>query len=739
MKALLALLCAASAMAQVSHVAWTVTPSAAPDGKVLIRAAGKIDPGWHLYSASSPAGIPTTFQSDPSEPIRIFQPAPKRAFDKNFQADTETFEGDVTFYLELQPANPTPASLNLKARYQTCNDTQCVPSRWSGSVSLANLQPAFTIPSGYSEAKPPAAPATGAAPATAEQGLGAFLLVAFGFGLASLFTPCVFPMIPITMSYFLNRQSGSRREGVMQAVVFCLGIVVLFSGLGLLTTAVLGPFGVVQLGSNRWVNAFISALFIAFGLSLLGAFEITIPSSILTRLNKSSEQGGFAGTLLMGLTFSLASFACVGPFVGTLLAASVSGGGSRPLIGMVTFATGLALPFFLLALFPSYLKRLPRSGGWMARVKVVMGFVILAASLKYLASLDQVLRWNFLTRERFLAAWIVLFAMAGLYLLGFLRLEGIKPDDRMGLGRLLTGMAFLIFAISLFPGMSGGRLGDLDAFVPVADASSGAPGGASTTGLVWLKDQYREALDRARREGKLVFVNFTGYACANCHWMKANMFTRPEIAGAMKDFILVDLYGDGTDAASEENQKLELAKFNTVAEPFYAILDPDEKVIATFPGLTKDSAEFLAFVQKSQKQAPATAVQGLGISATALDGSRVDLAGKVAVVNFWATYCVPCIQEIPSFNKVHRDFAAKGVTVVGIAMDEEGAALVKPFLVKHPMEYTVALGNETLKQQYKTDDGLPITVVFDRTGKEIKRFTGFLSEPELLAAVQSAL
>src|SRR4029434_4894054 len=174
-----------------------------------------------------------------------------------------------------------------------------------------------------------------------------------------------------------------------------------------------------------------------------------IPSAILTRLNASSGSGGFAGSLIMGLTFSLASFACVGPFVGTLLAASVSGGKTRPLIGMVTFATGLALPFFLLAVFPSYLKRMARSGGWMARVKVVMGFIILAASLKYLSSLDQVLQLGFITRERFLAAWIVLFAMAGLYLLGFVRLEGIKAEGSMGLGRVLTGMACLIFAISL--------------------------------------------------------------------------------------------------------------------------------------------------------------------------------------------------------------------------------------------------------------------------------------------------
>src|ERR1035437_9604446 len=543
--------------AQDQHVTWKLSvepPAAPPGGKVLVRMAGHIDNDWHLYSMSTPAATPTRFQLAPSPAVakfRALQPQPKRAFDANFNSDTETYEGDVAFLLELELKKDAPAGaaeLSFSARYQTCNDKSCVPSKWAGAATLT-VDPAaapatVVIPAGYSEprAPAPAASSTAGTPAAPAEGLVAFLAVAFGIGLASIFTPCVFPMIPITMSYFLNRQSGGRRESIVQALVFCLGIIVIFSGLGLATTAILGPFGIVTLGSNPWVNAFISALFIAFGLSLLGAFEITIPSVILTRLNQSSNQGGFIGSLFMGLTFSLASFACVGPFVGTLLAASVSGGKMRPLVGMVTFATGLALPFFLLAVFPSYLQRMPRSGGWMARVKVVMGFVILAASLKYLSSLDQVLQLGWLTRERFLAAWIVLFAMAGLYLLGFLRMEGIKPEEPMGLGRLLTGAAFLIFAVSLVPGMFGGRLGDLDAYVPLGTASLGSGGPGGESGLAWMKNQYREALNRARREGKLVLVNFTGYACTNCHWMKANMFTRPEIAAALKDFVLVELY-----------------------------------------------------------------------------------------------------------------------------------------------------------------------------------------------------
>jgi thiol:disulfide interchange protein DsbD len=300
----------------------------------------------------------------------------------------------------------------------------------------------------------------------------------------------------------------------------------------------------------------------------------------------------------MGLTFALTSFACVGPFVGTLLAASVQRGGLQPVLGMLAFAAGLASPFFFLALFPGMLQRMPKSGGWMARVKVVLGFVILAAALKYVSNIDQVLQLNFLTRERFLAAWVILFALPGLYLLGFLRLEGVKRDDIVGVGRLLTGSAFLIFAVSLIPGMFGARLGELDAFVPVA--ANGPLGAASAeSGEAWMKNQYDAALEKARRENKLVLVAFTGYGCANCHWMKANMFTRSEIAAALKEFVLVELYTDGTDEASQKNQKFQEKQFSTIAIPYYALMNGDGKAVATFAGLTRDPQQFLAFLKKT--------------------------------------------------------------------------------------------------------------------------------------------
>jgi thiol:disulfide interchange protein DsbD len=383
-----------------------------------------------------------------------------------------------------------------------------------------------------------------------------------------------------------------------QALVFCLGIMVLFTGIGLGLSAALGPFAVVQLGSNPWVNGFIALVFFVFGLSLLGAFELAVPAPLLTRLNMASSRGGLIGTLLMGLTFTLAAFACVGPFMGTLLAASVTGGRLQPALGMLAFSAALSSPFFLLAIFPSWLKKLPKSGGWMSRLKVVLGFVILAAMLKYLSNVDLVLGWGLLTRERFLALWVVLFALPGLYLLGLVPMEGVRRDEEVKTGRLLAAALLLGFALSLIPGMFGARLGELEAYIPAPAEGASFQSSAGSPSNKWLKNDWQAAVERARAENKRILVAFTGYACTNCHWMKANMFPRPEVAAALGQFVLVELYTDGTDPASEANQRRQEHLFQTVAIPFYAVFDANEKVIATFPGLTRNAGEFLEFLRR---------------------------------------------------------------------------------------------------------------------------------------------
>jgi thiol:disulfide interchange protein len=593
---------------KLDPVQWTLTSDVTkvPPGSTLpLRLTAKLDAGWHLYSLTTPAGgpIPSTilFAENPVvEKTVIYQPKPVRKADPNFGIDTETFGEEAVFLVNAKikaDAAPGESVIEAQVRYQSCDDRRCLPPRKKTAQftvmidKSAAVPPAMVVPSGYTEIGAPVTPVTTSqSPKDAPQseGLLGFVLGAFGLGLASIFTPCVFPMIPVTVSFFLNQ-----RGGLVQAAVFSSGIIVLFCAMGLGVTAAVGPFGVVQLGSNPWVNGFIALVFCAFALSLLGAFEITLPSSLLTTLDSASRRGGYFGTLLMGFTFALTSFACVGPFVGSLLAASVQTKGAQPALGMLSFATGLSAPFFFLAAFPAYLKKLPKSGGWLMRVKVVMGFVLLAATLKYASNIDQVLQTNFLTRERFLAAWLVLFSLPGLYLLGLLRLEGVEAGERLGVPRLLIASTFLIFAFSLVPGMFGVPLGELEAYVPAAPVS--ATGEA--TGLAFMKNQYREALAKARDEHKLVLVTFTGYACTNCHWMKANLFPKPEISAELKNLVLVDLYTDGTDAASEENQKLQDTKFQTVAIPYYALMDADEKIVATFPGSTRNAQEFLNFLK----------------------------------------------------------------------------------------------------------------------------------------------
>ena len=590
-------------------VHWTMASDASkapPGSTVVLKLTAKIDPGWHMYSltatpADGPNATTIALAENPAiESAAVYQPNAERKYDPNFKFETETFSNEAVFLIsaKLKPdAPPGPLELTAQTRYQTCNDTECRrPKKGAATFALAidSAAPAltaFAVPPGYGPPGQAPAAATQSAPPLESGGLGAFALGAFGFGLLAIFTPCVFPMIPITVSFFLNQ-----RGGILQALVFSLGIVVLFCSLGLGVTAAVGPFGIAQLGSNPWVNGFIAVVFGAFALSLLGAFEITLPSGLLTTLDRASRRGGYLGSLLMGLTFSLTSFACVGPFVGSLLASSVQSKGAQPVVGMLSFAAGLASPFFFLAAFPGYLKKLPKSGGWLARVKVVMGFVLLALMLKYFSNIDQVLQTAFLTRERFLAAWFVLFALPGLYLLGLLRLEGVEPGDRLGIGRLLAGSAFLIFALMLLPGMFGGSLGELDAYVP-APLTQSALGGGAQARPSWMKNQYREALDRARQENKLILVNFTGYSCTNCKWMDANMFPRPEIATAVQELIPVELYVDGVDAASEQNQKLEDDKFKTASMPYYALVDANERIVAQFGGSTRDPAKFLTFLK----------------------------------------------------------------------------------------------------------------------------------------------
>lgn len=620
--------------AQEEPVAWSiaVAEAAAPGGQALVSVRADVEEGWHLYSSTHPDGAPNAMAFYVADAPGIaswtgFEPPADVHFDETFQKDTEWHVGQLEFFVRVNVAEDASGDIPLRMamRYGVCDDRVCLTpvKTLETSISVDGAADAVvTIPGTYAEmaevvilerhliraglvdAPEPTESTSSSTPASgspADQGLLGFAALAFGMGLLAIFTPCVFPMIPITMSYFVSTQSGEKKTSVIQASVFVLGVIGLFTGMGAAVSVILGPFGMQTLGSNVWVNLLIATVFFGFGASLLGAFEITMPSGAMTSLNRFTQGSGIFPTLMMGLVFALASFACTGPFVGALLASSVSGGGMAwPIFGMLMFSTGLALPFFFLALFPSYLGNLPKSGGWLGRTKITMGFLIIAVGVKYLSNVDQMYQWHLLTRDRFLAIWVVLFGLAGAYLLGFLKLEE-GESETVGLGRLAAGGGLLVLAVSLIPGMFGGRLGELDAYVPSVESSGFSLGGSTQSESAWLKDDYAGALAKAAAEGKNVLINFTGYSCTNCKWMKTNMFPRESIATLLDKYVVVELYTDGIDDAAEINQTLQLDRYKTAAIPFYAIVTPDEAPIADFAGRTTDEEIFSAFLSQGIK------------------------------------------------------------------------------------------------------------------------------------------
>jgi len=431
-------------------------------------------------------------------------------------------------------------------------------------------------------------------------------------GALSLLTPCVFPMIPITVSYFTSHASGNRKSAVFTAIIYALGIVLTFTALGMLLAVIFGAGGVNHLAANPWVNLLITAIFLGFAFSLFGAYFIQVPASLMDRmdfLTRNKEGGQVIGALLMGFAFTLTSFTCTSPFVGTLLVLTAQGNWRWPLAGMLAFSTVFAIPFFVLALAPQLMSRLPKAGGWMVSVKAVMGFLEIAAAMKFLSNADLVWHWGIFTRQVVLAVWVGIGVMTVLYVLGYFRMAHDSPVESIGAVRLTVAIVFLAVTVWLVPGLFGRQLGELESFLPPEVSSSGSPPSTSPASSAnlqheadWILNDYDGAMEQAKQENKLVFVDFTGYTCTNCRWMEANMFPRPEVAKEINKFVCVRLYTDGDGELYEHYQKMQQEKFGTVALPLYAILRTDGSPIATFPGLTRNTAEFLAFLQSGSQQ-----------------------------------------------------------------------------------------------------------------------------------------
>jgi thiol:disulfide interchange protein DsbD len=448
------------------------------------------------------------------------------------------------------------------------------------------------------------------------EGIWAFLWFAMGAGALALLTPCVFPMIPITVSFFTKRSEKGKTNAVRDAFVYAIGIMLTFTGLGVLLAIIFGATGIRDFATNGWINLFIAAIFIIFAFNLFGSFEIQLPTGMMNKLNKKSNEGsGIISVLLMALTFSITSFTCTVPFVGSTLVAASGGDWFEPIIGMIGFSGVFAAPFFLLALFPSVMKKLPKAGGWMNNVKVVMGFIEIAAAFKFLSNADLVWSWGFLNKEVFLSIWIIICLLIVLYILGVFRMSHDSPVESVKTSRIVWSIFFGAVGFYLLTGLFGKTLGELDAFLPPAEyrelmsaddmeASSMMPptiGNTANTSqenneMVWLSD-YQQGLEQAKATGRPMLIDFTGFTCTNCRWMEQNMFKRAEVSTRMNEFVKVQLFTDRRKEPYISNKKLQQETYGSIELPLYVIISPDGKHVGT-ETFTRDINEFVAFLDK---------------------------------------------------------------------------------------------------------------------------------------------
>lgn len=592
-----------------------VTLSASVDspvraGEVVhVNMTAKMEQEWHIYAlhdaGEGPIATKITIIGDyVSRQGKIDEPQPIEKFDEGFDTITRYHEGTTRYTIPVQlDGNIDPGNISLTATilYQVCNASLCYPPKEvtldvpvfieAGDPRKDHIQfvaASFTDASGNIDLN-----------AAISQGLWTFVILAITMGFLALLTPCVFPMIPITVSYFIHQGELENQNPFKQASVYGVGIIGTFSLLGMILAVTLGASGANQLAANPWVNLFIGALFTYFALSLFGMYEIQLPSSLRQLVQKQEGRGGYVGTLFMAVTFTLTSFTCTVQFVGLLLVAASQGQWFWPMLGMIIFSAAFALPFFFLALFPQYLARMPKSGGWLNSVKVVMGFLELAAAFKFFSNTDLVWNWQIFTNTSVLAVWTILMFFTGLYLMGKIVLPHDSKLESLSVQRMMLSIFFMTFALYLGSGLFGRPIhGLIYSYLPPklteeVGKISENNGGEEFLWYTELDDAFVEA----NTNGKNIFVDFTGYTCTNCRWMESNIFTKNEVKERFKDFVLVRLYTDGGNNYREK-QQYEIDRFGTAALPYYVILSPEDDVLEKYPGMTRDLNEFLEFLDK---------------------------------------------------------------------------------------------------------------------------------------------
>ena len=552
-----------------------------------------IDKGFFIYSTKedlslSPTRIiwpDSTFFSDSSF---FFEPTPKIKFDENFDMDVSYHTNSIElsqYFLTTTSINQVVKQLNGQLFYQVCDASQCVRHFDDFSVDVdildGEVREQFSkipVVENYSEGN--------MLDEAIESGFLSFILLSFGMGLLALLTPCVFPMIPITVSFFTKQGEKENNNPLKSAIIYALGIIIIFTSLGLVLAVTLGASGANQIASNPFINLFIALLFVFFAFSLFGMYEIQAPSSLRQFSLENENQTGIAGILFMALTFTLTSFTCTVQFVGLLLVAASQGSYMWPIFGMLIFSFAFSLPFFFLALFPQYLSSLPKSGQWMNSIKVTMGFLELGAAMKFFSNVDLVWEIGLFTYDMVLITWAVLSLFTGIYLLGLIKFPHDMKLQKRGPIRASLSILFLSFGLYLSNGLYAGKVhGLIESYLPPKIEKG------------WIEN-YQEAILVAIEEDKPIFLDFTGYTCTNCRWMEKNIFVEHEVEELFKNFILVRLYTDGGEHASEY-QQMEIERYGTSALPFYVVIDKDENKINTFHGMDPDANKFIDFLNVS--------------------------------------------------------------------------------------------------------------------------------------------
>ena len=538
------------------------------------------------------------------------------------------------------PAAPAPAT----------TATSAAPVAADTTLATLAAAPVAAAPAETSAAEVAPAPtvanvALAPDPVNKAGGLWAFALLAFTFGLAALLTPCVFPMVPMTVSLFTSG-NDSRQRGIFKALVYGASIIGIYVLMGVLVSVLLGEDGPNLIATHWLPNLIFFVVFIVFGLSFLGLFEITLPHQIVNSVDAQADKGGWAGIFFMALTLVVVSFSCTAPIVGSILSMAVRGERIQPIVGMLGFSLAFALPFTLFAIFPSWLKSLPRSGGWLNTVKVVLGFIELMLALKFLSTADLAYHWHLLNRDVYIVLWIVLSALLGFYLLGKYRLSHDSPLDHLSVGRLLMAVLAFAFTVYLVPGLFGAPLPLLAGYLPpqskhdfsVAAAEGSTPAVAAS--VIHEVPRFGDFLELphnlngyfdleqakrvARQEHKPVFIDFTGHACVNCRKMEATVWSDPQVLAQLRnDYVVVALYVDDKTelpqktwytsthdkqlktTLGKQNADLQITRYGVNAQPFYILLDPDDatnKPLVAPIAYEPNVAQFSAFLQAGSKQ-----------------------------------------------------------------------------------------------------------------------------------------